>query len=89
MRQKASCIQPVDREPHETLLPKKVEIKINNKTRAAQELSYDKTIKVHWQWFQEGSWVYQLGVYTQKAKPQDSLSKEGYEMFFNSGPIRK
>lgn len=82
--QKASWYSASGSEPHEALLPKKVEIKINNKTRAAQELSYDKTIKVHWQWFQEGPWIYQLGVYAQKAKPQDSLSKEGYEMFFNS-----
>ncbi len=82
--QKASWYSAKGSELGESLVAKKIEIKINNKSVPAQTLSLDKTIKVHWQWFQEGSWTYQLGVYFPKAKSKENLSSESQEMFFRS-----
>lgn len=82
--QKASWYSVSGSEPIEVLEPKTVEIKINSKLVLAKELSYDKSLNVHWQWFQEGPWTYQLGIYAKKAKKSETLESQAHDMFFSN-----
>ncbi len=82
--QKASWYAVSGPQSQETPVAQKIEIKINNKSIAAQELTFEKNMKVHWRWFEQGSWTYQLGIYFSKDKYKGSLSQETIDMFFNA-----
>jgi hypothetical protein len=82
--QKASWYSVNGSEPSGVLESKTVDIKVNKQQVLAKELSYDKNLSVHWQWFEGGPWIYQLGVYAKKGKKSETLDSQAYDLFFSN-----
>lgn len=84
MWQKASWYSVSGSVPNENVKVIKNNIQLHNKEIQASEIHYDKEMHVKWRWFQEGAWIYQLAVYTQKQKKEESINSQVDDMFFNS-----
>jgi len=59
-------------------------IKIQNKEILAHGLTAREGIQAKWQWFQQGQWVYQLGIYSRKKQEKNKADQEVQNMFFES-----
>lgn len=64
--------------------PKKIQFKISKNEVWGQEMSSNKSVKAHWRWFEQGTWVYQLGIYDPKTSSKVDLNKDLEQMFFDS-----
>ena len=59
-------------------------IKIQNKEVMVHGLMAREGIQAQWQWFQQGQWVYQLGIYSRKKQVKNKIDQEAQHMFFES-----
>lgn len=59
-------------------------LKIENKEVMVYGLSNHKGIQADWRWFEQGQWVYQLGIYLGKKQEKNKVNFETQNMFFES-----